>query len=92
MLEHYFEHLEVSPDTVILVVTAQLGAERFVLLLYGFVQVFPAPLPYSFHEPPDSFPDRFPLYDPVTMERFGPEVGEPEKVECSIFLPRLLAR
>jgi hypothetical protein len=92
MLEHHFEHLEVSPDAVILVVAAKLGAERFVLLLYGFVQVFPAPLPYGFHEPPDSFSDRLPLYDPVTVERFGPEVGKPEKVECSIFLLSLLAR
>jgi hypothetical protein len=92
MLEHHFEHLEVSPDAVIPVVAAKLGTERFVLFLYGFVQVLPAPLPYGFHEPSESFSDRLPLYNPVTVERFGPKMGESEKVECPIILVRLLAR
>lgn len=92
MLEHHFEHFEVAPDAVVLVMASQLGAKHLVLLLHGFVQVLPAPFPYGFHEPSESFSDRLPLDDPVAVERFGPEVGESEKVKRSIFLLRLLAR
>ena len=45
MLHHHFQHLVIASDAIVLVVTTQLQAERFVLLQQVVVPMVPAPLP-----------------------------------------------
>src|SRR5882672_8572071 len=45
--------------------------------------VLTTPCPARFHKPPQAFPDRLALDDPVSLACFAPIVGKSEKVKCT---------
>ena len=49
------------------------------------------PCPALFHTPPQAFPDRLALDDPVPLACFGPIMGKSEKVKCTRAPCRLVA-
>src|SRR5262245_25664305 len=53
--------------------------------------VLTTPCPALFHKPPQAFPDRLALDDPVALACFAPIVGKSEKVKCTRAPCRLVA-
>src|SRR5262245_15924449 len=53
--------------------------------------VLTTPCPALFHKPPQAFPDRLALDDPVPLACFGPVVGKSEKIKCTCAPCRLVA-
>src|SRR5262245_37517464 len=53
--------------------------------------VLTTPCPALLHQPPQAFPDRLALDDPVALACFAPIVGKSEKVKCTRAPCRLVA-
>jgi hypothetical protein len=79
ILEDRFEPLEITTDTIVLVMAPQFRAQGPILLLEWRMAILTTPCPYPFHKPAQPFPDRLPLDDPVSTACCGPVVGKARK-------------
>jgi hypothetical protein len=90
VFHHHLQHLVITSDAVVLIVTTQLQAECLVLLHHILVPVIPAPLPERLHGPAEPLSSRRPFDNPKPLARFGPEMGKAEKIECAVSIILLL--
>ncbi len=84
MVEYAIQQTVIEPDTVVLVMTTKLRAQKRILHLELFVAVESAPLPEGFHRSAQTLLRSLAFDDPVTLTRARPVVGKSEKVECAV--------
>ena len=84
---HCFYGFVVTSNSKVLVVAAQFGTERLVLIPYGIMTVFLTPVPRHFQVTAEALA-RCLLFDyRIAFEGYAPVERKSEKVECSALLP-----